>query len=334
MNTKQRALIIGAGAVGIAIGACLASQGWEITYLARENTARAIQKGGIERIGLFGGIEVAASALTVYTEHEHTDYKCLPDEAVYDYVLVCAKTNANPEIAAKLSAHRQCMKADAKLVLVQNGWGNEVPYLNAGGFTKETIYHARVITGFERTAPNVSRVTVHTAPVLFGSLFYPERTAPVKPLAEAINAAGIPSETSEAMEAALWAKMLYNTTLNPLGAILGVCYGQLTEWQESREIMDALIQETFSVMRAAGYRTFWDNAEDYQRVFYDKLVPDTYHHRSSTLQDIEKRQYTEIGTLNGCVLALAVQYGVDVPNHEMIVRLIRCMENNFSNFKN
>lgn len=324
MDTKQRVLIVGAGAIGVAAGACLASQGWEIAYLARENTAKAVRSGGIVKTGLFGDIEIPASALTVYT-----DYEDLPSEPVYDYVLVCAKTNANAEIAARLGMRRRCMKEEAKLVLLQNGWGNEIHYLQAGGFPKETVYHARVITGFERTAPNRSRVTVHTAPILFGSLFAPGQTAPVEPLAAAISAAGIPSETSETMEAALWAKMLYNTTLNPLGAILGVCYGRLTECRESREIMDALIDETFLVIRAAGYRTFWENAEDYRQVFYDKLVPDTYHHRSSTLQDIEKRQHTEIGTLNGCVLALAQQYGIAVPNHQMIVRLIRCMENNF-----
>jgi len=49
-------------------------------------------------------------------------------------------------------------------------------------------------------------------------------------------------------------------------------------------------------------------------------------HRSSTLQDIENGQRTEISTLNGCIIRLGEKYNVPTPTHQMIVQLIGGIE--------
>ncbi|MGN1031290.1 MAG: ketopantoate reductase family protein, partial [Butyricicoccaceae bacterium] len=187
--------------------------------------------------------------------------------------------------------------------------------------------HARIITGFQRSAPNVSNITVHTAPILFGSLYGYDNSG-LAPIAQSLSDSGIPSELSDQIGEALWAKLLYNTTLNPLGAILRVPYGVLAACPSSHAIMDGLIEESFAVMHAAGYRTFWETPEQYREAFYGKLVPDTKDHRASTLQDIEKGCPTEIRTLNGCIVDMADKLGIDVPQHRMIVRLIGAIEEN------
>lgn len=313
-------LIIGAGAIGIAVGASLESQGVSVDFLARGTTLEAIKNQGVGRTGLFGDYSCKAGAVGAFASYQE-----LPADA-YDYVIVSAKTMANEEISQKLWTARACMKKTGKIVIMQNGWGNDVPYLT--NFPVEQVYNARVITGFQRTSPNISNITVHTAPVLLGSLHGCNQDCMV-PLQQAMNAGGIPTEVTDEVGKYLWAKMLYNTTLNPLGAILGVNYGRLMESESSKAIMDLLIEETFAVIQAAGYTTNWECAEEYKTVFYDKLIPDTYNHRASTLQDIEKKQKTEIDTLNGCIVKLAKEHGVPVPTHEMIVRLIHSIEDNF-----
>ncbi|MCD7982456.1 MAG: 2-dehydropantoate 2-reductase [Clostridiales bacterium] len=314
-------LIIGAGSIGIALGASLHSQGMRITYLAREHTKKAIDLNGIKRTGLFGEITAAAGEITAVSSLSE-----LPAHSV-GYALVCTKTTANDAVAATLSEHRGCLSENAKIVILQNGWGNDQPFLPY--FSEDQIYQARVITGFARTAPNISNITVHTAPILFGSL-YGKDTACMEPLARAIAASGIPSETTTQLSEALWAKMLYNTTLNPLGAILHVPYGKLADVPASRQIMNRLINETFLVMEHCGYRSFWDTPDEYRAEFYGRLIPDTRAHRSSTLQDIEKKQKTEIETLNGCIVRLATQHGLDVPTHRMICELITALEGNYN----
>lgn len=316
----MKVLIIGAGAIGIALGTFLKSQNVEVDLLARGKTLEAIQQKGIRRTGLFGEYTCPAGTIGVYAAYEE-----LP-EAAYDYVIITTKTMANSVVSRSLWEARACMKPQGKLVIMQNGWGNDKPYLEY--FPKEQVYNARVITGFQRTEANVSHITVHTAPILLGSLQGCENVC-MEPLAQALDQAGMPTQVSDELEKYLWAKMLYNTTLNPLGAILGVNYGALMESEASRSIMDQLIEETYAVMKAAGYTTNWEDAATYKKVFYEKLIPDTYHHRASTLQDIEKKQKTEIDTLNGCIVELARQYQVPVPGHQMIVRLIHSIEDNF-----
>ena len=79
-------------------------------------------------------------------------------------------------------------------------------------------------------------------------------------------------------------------------------------------------------MNATGYKTFWNSAAKYEEVLYKKLITDTFAHRSSKLQDIEKHQKTEIDTLNGCILRLGRAHNVQTPIHAMIVEMIKGIE--------
>lgn len=312
----MKALIIGAGAVGVAIATSIANENIETALVARGTTADYIAKNGVKRTGIFGEMSVPADKIKVYRSYSEI-------EDAYDYVIISAKTLANREIAKEISEHESIVAQDGHIVIFQNGWGNDDVYTEY--FGKEKVYNARIITGFEKEEPGISKVTVHTAPILLGSLFGFDNKC-MEPLAHAINASGIPSEVSDTIEEALWAKMLFNTTLNPLGAILGTTYGAMSEIDNAVEIMDRMIEETYSVMDAAGYKTYWPDAAAYKEVFYSKLVPDTYAHRSSTLQDMEKGIPTEIDTLNGCVIRLADKYSVQVPVHRVIYNIIKSME--------
>ena len=103
-------------------------------------------------------------------------------------------------------------------------------------------------------------------------------------------------------------------------------YGELASSEHIVGIMNKLIAESFAVMSAAGYKTFWKNAQEYKDVFYGKLVPDTFAHHPSTLQDIKKGQRTEIDTLNGCILRLGRKYSIPTPTHAIIVELTKGLE--------
>ncbi|SNU09283.1 ketopantoate reductase [Lachnospiraceae bacterium] len=312
----MKALIIGTGAVGCAVAIATIDGGMETAVLARSETAEYLREHGLKRTGIFGDITIPADRFTVYE-----DYAKIPSG--YEYVIVAVKTLANEDVARELNTYSDILGQTGRIVIFQNGWGNDVPFLEY--FPARQVFNARVITGFERIAPGVTNVTVHTAPILLGSL-HGVATDELESLAQAISNSGIPSQVSGELEEALWAKMLYNTTLNPLGAILNMSYGQLSSSQNLISIMNRMIDETFAVIDAAGYKTFWKNAEEYKEVFYGKLVPDTFAHRSSTLQDIEKGNLTEIGTLNGCIIRLGEEFDVPTPTHHMIVQLIRGIE--------
>jgi len=315
-----KVLLYGSGAVGIAIAASLADSGWAVDIKASGATGDVIREKGIKRIGLFKPVEIPRERIKVYGNlSEITDRD-------YDYILICTKALSNRENALDISNNRHLLKKGGKLVIFQNGWGNDEPYLEY--FDDATVCNARIITGFSRPERNISEITVHSAPILLGNL-HGHSPGPLKPLADAINNGGLPCQTTTELQKALWAKMLYNCTLNPLGAILGVPYGKLTESPHSISIMNKVIVEIFEVMEASGYETYWGSADEYKKVFYGELVPNTAGHRSSTLQDIEKKIPTEIDAINGSVVRLGKKHGIKTPVNEMLVDIIKTIESYF-----
>jgi 2-dehydropantoate 2-reductase len=237
---------------------------------------------------------------------------------------VCTKSFDSAGAAEDLSRHQGLFAQNTKIILCQNGWGNAEKFL--AHFPKERIYSARVITGFTRHKPNEVEITVHADAIHIGSLFDCPLAA-LEPLAKSITAGGIECIVVPDIEKDLWAKMLYNCALNPLGAILDVPYGALAQNQWSRDLMNRITEEVFGVLLAAGFRTHWQSADDFLKIFYEKLVPDTASHKSSTLQDIAAGRKTEIDALTGQVLLLADKYKIDVPCNLTIFSFIKFLEN-------
>ena len=248
-------------------------------------------------------------------------------EKVYDYILVCTKSFDSFEAAKDLSNHKSLLGEKTKVVLFQNGWGNAEKFLEF--FSKDVIYSARVITGFQRTKSNEVKITVHADSIYIGNLFGRDLSV-VNELSRAINDGDIPCEVVENIEKDLWAKMLYNCALNPLGAILDVSYGKLAEMEYSRSVMNCIIEEVYGVMMKAGFKTHWTNAADFIEVFYNRLIPDTAKHKSSTLQDITSKKPTEIDALNGAVIELAKEYGIKVPYNQVVCNIIKFIESKYS----
>ncbi|WP_296798027.1 ketopantoate reductase family protein [uncultured Methanobrevibacter sp.] len=314
-------LIIGSGSVGIGLGSSLLSQGENISFLASKQTASKMKEGGIKRTGLFTNYSFEPQEFNVYESYSEIPKK------TFDYVLVASKTTANKEISSKLNEHRDILKENFTILIVQNGFGNDEAYLKY--FKTNEVYCARIITGFKRPERNISEITVYTEPLLLGSL-QGENIGHLQIIADRITSSGIKCELTYNLDKYLWAKMLYNCALNALGAILDVTYGKLTENKYSKEIMDNIIDETFDVIKASPYSTLWNSADEYKEIFYKKLVPDTYNHFSSTHQDIKRKIKTEIDTLNGKVIELGEKYGVDVSTNKVIYNMIKAIESNFS----
>lgn len=308
---------MGCGAVGLGVAASLYDAGEDVTLFAHGQTKKAIEEKGIARKAIFREVIVPKDKVKVVDSLKNMD------NPQFDFILISTKTTVADEIAKELSGCRGVLEKSGKIVIFQNGFGNEEPFL--GTFRKEQICNAYNCIGFRRPERNVSEVTVVSSAMQLGSLFEKDNSK-LSELAEAISKGGIPCGVTENIGAALWSKMLYNCTLNPLGAVLNASYGDLARCEDTVKIMEKIIEEIFAVMKAAGYDTFWPDAETYKKEFFEKILPPTYGHRSSTLQDVERKIKTEINTLNGVVVRLGKKYGVPVPYNEMICGLIRGIE--------
>ena len=311
-------IVFGAGAVGLGLASALLAGGRaRVRIVARPAVAAALREHGLVRSGIFGAVAVPPERLEVVS----TGRELRGPPA--DDVLVATKAFASEAAAAELAEARDAVGAGTRLVLCQNGWGNAERF--AARFPAPRVWNARVITGFRKLAPHHVDVTVHAEPVRIGSLFG-ESAERVAPLCAALARGGIPCEPSADIASDLWAKLLYNATLNPLGAILGASYGALGASPHARGVMEALAHETFAVMEAAGRRTHWPSAAAWLADFYVRLLPPTAAHESSMLQDLRAGRRTEIDAITGAVVELAARHGVAAPVSGSVLALVRFLE--------
>jgi 2-dehydropantoate 2-reductase len=311
--TSPRIAIAGAGALGSAFGAMLRLSGCPVALLTRRRDHRdAVRSGGLTLTGLWG--ERVAHDFTVCDEAAR-----LPE---VEYVLVTTKSYDTHAIVTDV-ARRQ---PNAQFVTLQNGLGNIEALCEIVGAGR-TI-GGMVIVGFSLKEPGVVDVTVYGGDVLLGRPDAREGGEPdelVSRLAAAFSRAGITTRCTDNIRGAIWGKVLYNCSLNALGAVLGVPYGELTSphtWSIIRDV----VEEAFAVATAHGAKLAWPDAASYLEVLATRQIPATAAHRASMLQDIERSRRTEIEHLNGAVERLAAKAGITAPVNAALAGLVRHME--------
>jgi 2-dehydropantoate 2-reductase len=316
-------LIYGGGAVGLGLASCLVSDDTHVDIIARDNVVSALRRDGLFRTGIFGDVWCPPSTFRAFSQ------MCdISSPSFYDLVLVCTKSFDSRQAATDLHSNTLLVTEDTTIILCHNGWGSFEAFTSL--FPLQNILNARVITGFTRDAPNRVRITVHADDIHIGSLFTTTHPAQIiDALCGLIRNGGIPCSFTYSIEKDLWAKMLYNCSLNPLGAVLDVPYGVLGEHPSTQQLIRNIVAEIFDVMEISGYSSYWSTADDYLTAFYDTMLPPTYAHESSMLQDIRAKKTTEIEWLNGAVIRLAEKHNVSVPTNRIVYKVITCMENDF-----
>jgi 2-dehydropantoate 2-reductase len=312
----MRILIFGAGAVGQALGCMLAAAGERVSLVLRPRFLEAIRRQGLSVTGIFGSYHVSAHDISLYLAVSD-----IPRDSRFDYIIITAKAYDTLRAAEALS-----MLPDQHFVAIsmQNGCGNLETILPF--FGEQRSLAARVITGFEITEPSLVAITVTADAVQIGG--NEDGTVPesAERLAAAIDRAGLPCRSTPHVRRHLFAKLLYNCALNPLGAILGVHYGALGESPETREIMKRVITETFAVIEAMQAGTLWQTPEQYLAFFYEKQIPATFNHRPSMLQDLEAGKRTEVEALTGYVSRKGKEFDIATPVCDTLSALIRFRE--------
>jgi 2-dehydropantoate 2-reductase len=208
---------------------------------------------------------------------------------------------------------------------VQNGLGNWEKIAAQVGDGRTV--GGRVIFGAETLEPGTVKVSACADKVLLGEVFDPVNDSLLKELEEDLNASGIPTSvvSRDEMHSAIWDKVITNSALNPLGAILEVTYGRLRDDPEARAVMRQVIAEAFAVMEAKGVRLPFKTTDDCYQVLMKRLLPAT-DHRSSMLQDIAMGRKTEIDTLSGAISRYGKEVGVPTPYNDLLTSLIKVKE--------
>lgn len=307
-------LVFGLGALGTVFATSLKASGENVFGVTKSKYIEKIKDKRLKIKGLFGEKEALLDDI-------FKDPKDILDKN-FDLIIVAVKSYDTETVIKQI---KQFLNEKTLVLLAQNGYGNYE--LASSILGKDKVILSRVIFGAKVIEIGLAEVTVFADDIVIGQPEHSISEEKLENIARLFNKAGLPTRVSENVYAILWDKILYNSALNPLGAILECTYGDLADYKETREIMNKIIEEIFIVTKANGIKLNWEDAEDYLRFFYEKLVPPTAKHFPSMYYDIQKGKKTEIDSLNGAIVNLGKKLGINVPVNETITNIIKVLEN-------
>lgn len=293
----MRVAVIGAGAVGCYYGGMLARAGHEVAFVGRPAHVDAINARGL----LF-----ETRAFTEYVKASATtDAHTLPPP---DLALVCVKSGDTAEagraLASRLAPHTIAL-------CLQNGVDNAE---RLGAVIGRAALAAVVYVGAEMAGPG------HVKHNGRGELVIGASAASAN-LARMLIEAGVPTEVSADIDAALWTKLIVNCAYNALSAIAQIAYGPLLEVDGARELMSAAVVECLAVARACGIR-LPDDLLASTLALAQTMPAQT----SSTAQDLARGKPTEIDFLNGYVVRKGTEKGVATPVNRALQTMVHIAE--------
>ena len=310
-------VVAGAGSVGCFVGGMLARAGRHVTLLGRARMAGEVRAHGL-RVTDSTGLDVQLEAASLAVSD---DPGVLCEAGL---VLVAVKSGDTAEMARLVGAHAP---AGAVIVSLQNGVGN-VPVLLAA------LPGRRVLGGM------VPFNVLQRGPGLYhrgtGGRIVVE--AGVAGLSALLGVPGMPVEESGDILGVQWGKMLLNLN-NALNALSGVPLRDELGSRAWRRVLAAQQDELLGLLRVAGLRARSTSGIPPALLPSVLRLPDRLFRlvsgrslridpvaRSSMWEDLERGRRTEVGELQGAVVALAERLGRTAPACEAVMRLVRAAE--------
>lgn len=293
-----RIAVMGAGAVGCFFGALLARAGHAVVLIGRPAHVEAVRRDGL-RLEMKGRDE--RLPMEASTEARAAQGA--------DLVLFCVKSADTESAAAQL---RPWLKPDTLLLSLQNGVDN-AERLRAA-LPGQPVAAAVVYVATEMAGPG--HVRHHGRGEL---VIEPARGG--ERVAGALVAAGIPTEVSAEVRAALWTKLVINCAYNALSAISQRPYGEVVRGEGVAQTMREIVAECRAVAQAEGVALPADLDERVSRLA--DSMPGQY---SSTAQDLARGKPSEIDHLNGHVVRRGEALGVATPVNRALQALVKLLE--------
>ena len=294
MNIPLKVAVMGAGAVGCYYGGMLARAGHEVVLIARPQHVEAIKRSGLrmQTTSFDEQVRLAASA----------DPSAMQGA---DVVLFCVKSTDTEAAGAQI---RPYLSANALVLCLQNGVDNAdrlravVPHHSVAA---AVVYVATEMPGPGHVKHN-GRGELVIEPSIGSS-----------GIAQALIAAGVPTEISDNVRGALWAKLILNCAYNAVSAITQLPYGKTAVGEGVQDLMRDVVTECMAVATAEGVTVAGDVSAAVRKLF--DTMPAQF---SSTAQDLSRGKRTEIDYLNGLIVQRGTALGVATPANRVLWALV------------
>jgi 2-dehydropantoate 2-reductase len=313
LKQNMNIAILGAGAMGSAIGARLSKANHKVTLIdVWKDAVDAINRDGLK-------IQNKADEITTYKVRAVTQ----PADVAGPVDLLLVFVKCYHTVEAVKSA-LPILGPSSTVLSLQNGWGN-------GPKIAEIVGEKRVLLG----------VCYHSATVLgpgfvkhggIGKTFIGEltgkSTSRLKAIARAFNGAGIEVVASNQVLKEIWAKLALNCVTLPTSAIGRVTAERLLDTPEMQDLCRGILREVVAVANAQKIPLDFDERWAAITGLLAKLSPGT---KGSMLQDVEKQRRTEIDVINGAIVDAGKRLNIPTRFNESMVNLIKNIEATFPN---
>ena len=290
--------VMGAGAVGCFYGGMLARAGLPVTLIGRAVHVQAIQSQGLRLQTLTFDDVVRPQASE------------LPS-AVADANVVLFAVKSTDTEAAGLQI-RPHLQPGALVLCLQNGVDN-AERLRAV-LPGVDVAAAAVYVATEMAGPGHLRHHGRGALIIEPS---PRSAA----LAQALQAAGVPTQISAEVRNVLWTKLVINCAYNGLSAIGQIAYGELLQRPGLPQVLDDLVSECRAVAAADGV-VLPDDLEAQVAAIARSMATQL----SSTAHDLRRGKPTEIDFLNGHIVRRGELLGVPTPANRLLWAAVKLLE--------
>ena len=299
--------VIGAGAMGSLFGAYLAKAGAAVTVVDVWPEHVAAIRGQGLTLSEAAGDEVVRLDAALGTGGLEP----------VDLVILFVKSAATQAAATDAAA---LLRPGGRVLTLQNGLGNAeviAEIVGAERVLAGTTAQGATLLGPGRVRHGGSGET-HIGR-LFGEVdeFCHE-------VARLLTNAGLPTVVEPDVRSLIWGKLIINTGINALTALLRLRNGQLAELDETRQLLALAVEEAVQVARAAGVRLPYE-------IPLDKVLAvavATGQNQSSMLQDVLRGSPTEIAVINGAIVREGERLGVATPVNRTLTLLVQALEKN------
>ncbi len=296
--------IIGPGSMGLLYGAYLSKSNEVFLFGKNSDNMNKVAQFGItvnEKDGSTANYKVFATAN--------------PNEiGVVDLAIVFVKAYNSMEA---LNNCKEIIGNNTILMTLQNGLGNEAALLKFA--CKDNIIVGNTNQGSSRNSCNE---IYHSG---LGDTFLgvvSGEASRFENIRANFEKCGFPCEISNDVKKVIWNKLMINASSSVLSGILQTPQGYVVNNQNAFEIAKKLIDEMCQVATADGY--MFDKTEQLERLKNHLLnAPDGL---TSIYSDIKNGRKTEVDMINGAVVSIAKQLGINVPTHENVVNIVKAME--------
>ncbi len=306
-DEHMKFLVVGAGAVGGYFGARLAEKGEDVTFLVRKNREDQLRARGLVVHSTHG--DVILQPKTIRSGQT----------GAFDVILIGTKAYHLEQVIEDI---RPFVHKDTVLISMLNGI-EQITKLRQAFSDHSVIGGVCFIEAtLSETGDIIQRGASHR--FIFGE-WNGEKTERILAIEQAFaNTKAQVSAVCNILQE-MWHKYLFITTVSGVTTLFQQPIGPIREVPMGTELLQNLLAEIAQIMRAAQATI----AEDIEQIQFTRICEMNYDMKSSMLRDMEKGLPVEGDHLQGYLLQLAHEHGLQAPTLQSIYVNLKLYEKRF-----